>query len=41
MKQMFLVKETKELIEERFSDYLVENPNLFEEVMKRLMVLRF
>ena len=31
-----LVKETKELIEERLKDYLVENPNLFEEVMKKI-----
>ena len=31
-----LVKKTKELIEERLKDYIVENPNLFKEVMKKI-----
>lgn len=35
------VKQTKKMIEEKLKGYLVENPNLFEEVMKRSMVLRF
>ena len=31
-----LVKQTKKMIEEKLKDYLVENPNLFEEVMKKV-----
>ena len=31
-----LVKQTKKKIEEKLKDYLVENPNLFEEVMKKI-----
>ena len=30
------VKQTKKMIEEKLKDYLVENPNLFEEVMKKV-----